>query len=127
MPKQKHLEWIQAVITRLAGNSFQMKAWNIALATAAIGFAAAKDGHPKAAMLAIIPSLVLWLLDAYYLNLEREFRDLYAEVAADRVCGYSMKTTPRRAGWRKAFGASSVLLIHLAILLAVVGATAIPW
>ena len=29
----KHLEFIQSIIARLAGNSFQMKGWNVALAS----------------------------------------------------------------------------------------------
>ena len=60
MPNEKHLEFIQGAIARMAGNSFQMKSWNVALATAAIGFAVAKDSHPKAAVLAILPALTFW-------------------------------------------------------------------
>src|ERR1700691_5910895 len=91
MPNDKHLEFIQSVISRMAGNSFQMKSWNVALATAAIGFAAAKDSHPKAAMLALIPSFVFWVLDAYYLLLERAFRDLYDDAINGTAAAYSMK------------------------------------
>lgn len=35
----KHLEMIQAVVTRLAGNSFLIKAWSISVAAAAYGIA----------------------------------------------------------------------------------------
>jgi len=60
----KHLEFIQSIIARLAGNSFQMKGWNVALATAAIGFAVAKDSRPTLAVLAVVPALAFWFLDA---------------------------------------------------------------
>jgi hypothetical protein len=73
----KHLEFIQTIIARLASNSFQMKGWNVALATAAVGLAAAKDSRPTLAVLAVVPSLAFWFLDAYYLGLERLYRDLY--------------------------------------------------
>lgn len=77
----KHLEFIQAIITRLAGNSFQMKGWNVALATAAVGIAAAKDSKPTLAVLAVVPALAFWFLDAYYLGLERLYRALYKKSA----------------------------------------------
>jgi hypothetical protein len=54
-----------------------MKAWIVALATAVIGFVAAKDGKPGAAIYALAPALAFWALDAYYLALEFRFRDLY--------------------------------------------------
>jgi hypothetical protein len=73
----KHLEFIEGIISRLAGNSFQMKGWNVALATAAVGFAAAKDSRPTLAVLAVVPALAFWFLDAYYLALETLYRDLY--------------------------------------------------
>jgi hypothetical protein len=53
----KPLEFIQAIIARMAGNSTQMKTWNVALATAAIGFVAAKDSKPGAAIYALVPAL----------------------------------------------------------------------
>ena len=82
MPRDtKDLEFIQAIIARLAGNSFQMKGWNVALATAAVGLAAAKDSRPTLAVLAVIPALAFWFLDAYYLGLERLYRDLYKKAA----------------------------------------------
>ncbi len=78
----KHLEFIQSIIARLAGNSFQMKGWNVALATAAIGFAVAKDSRPTLAVLAVVPALAFWFLDAYYLGLERLYRDLYKKAVS---------------------------------------------
>src|SRR5579872_7393748 len=103
MPSEKHLEFIQAAISRMGGNSFQMKSWNVALATAAIGFAAAKDSHPRAAMLALVPSFVFWLLDAYYLGLERAFRVLYDQAVDGTATSYSMKPKPGITMWFVSF------------------------
>jgi hypothetical protein len=116
MPSDKHLEFIQSAISRMAGNSFQMKSWNVALATAAIGFAAAKDSHPKAAMLALIPSFVFWVLDAYYLLLERAFRNLYKDAVCGTAAAYSMKI--KKTLWMAivAFIRPSVSLIHGAMM-----------
>jgi hypothetical protein len=112
MPVEKHLDFIQSAIGRMAGNSFQMKSWNVALASAAIGFAASKDSHHRAASLAIVPSLVFWFLDAYYLQLERAFRDLYEKAVDGTATDYLMKPNPTIWMWVVAFFRPSVLLIH---------------
>lgn len=116
MVSDKHLDFIQSAISRMAGNSFQMKSWNVALATAAIGFAVAKDSQHEAVILALIPSFVFWVLDAYYLLLERAFRNLYNEAVQGTVAVYSMKvkTTPSMA--LIAFIRPSVSLIHATMM-----------
>lgn len=122
-PDPKHLEFIQGIVSRLAGNSFQMKAWNVALATAAVGFAATKDSHPGAAVLAVVPALAMWFLDGYYLALEKLYRDLYAEAAAGRVDAYSLKVAGLRPSlWLRSLARWSVAGLHLpmiAVILAV--------
>jgi len=40
----------------------------------------AKDGNPHFAWVALLPSVIFWLLDAYYLRQERLFRALYDSV-----------------------------------------------
>ena len=112
----KHLEFIQSAISRMASNSFQMKSWNVALATAAIGFAVAKDSHPKAAMLALIPSFVFWVLDAYYLLIERAFRNLFEEAVKGTATAYSMKIQTTAYMALIAFIRPSVSLIHLTMM-----------
>lgn len=37
MPSLKHLDFLQSAIGRMGRNSFQMKSWNVALASAVIG------------------------------------------------------------------------------------------
>lgn len=73
--KIKHLEMIQAIITRMAQNSFMIKGWSLTLVVAMFAFV------PKTACLfipiAIIPVLIFTCLDAYYLQLERRYRKLY--------------------------------------------------
>ena len=73
--KYKHLEMIQAIITRMAQNSFMIKGWALTLVVAMFAFV------PKTAGLfvpiVIVPILIFALLDAYYLQLERRYRKLY--------------------------------------------------
>jgi len=79
--KLKHLEFIQAVIARMATNSFLFKGWAITIAAGLSAFAAV---NTKAALLAIalVSTAMFWGLDGYYLWLERGFVALYKEVAS---------------------------------------------
>ena len=74
--QQKHLEIIQAVVNRLAGNSFAYKGWAITLVAALIALNA-KDASVRLVLVALLPALAFWGLDAYYLRQERLFRKLY--------------------------------------------------
>lgn len=44
----KYLEMLQAAITRMAGTQVQLRTWTVTLGTLVIGYAAAKEGHPRA-------------------------------------------------------------------------------
>ncbi|MDR1486748.1 MAG: hypothetical protein LBT62_01955 [Deltaproteobacteria bacterium] len=80
--EMKHLEFIQNAISRLGANSFQMKGWAIAIFAAALALFAATGGVEASYLfMAIIPALLLWFLDAYYLQQERKFRGIYDDVA----------------------------------------------
>jgi hypothetical protein len=75
----KHLDMIQAVITRLAGNGFAVKGWAITIAGAFLGFAVNRhDGG--LAFVTLVPVGAFWLLDGYLLWAERCFRMLYDAV-----------------------------------------------
>jgi hypothetical protein len=76
---RKHIDLIQDVINRLAGNSFAIKAWAIGL-IAVLGGLATKDADPKLATALVFPALCFWGLDAYYLRQERLYRKLYEKV-----------------------------------------------
>lgn len=79
--KLKHLEFVQAAISRMATNSFLFKGWAI---TVAAGLAAFGAANTKTALLAIalISTVMFWALDGYYLWLERGFVELHKIVAA---------------------------------------------
>ncbi len=73
---QAHLGIIQAVIQRMASNSTSCKAWAITLVSAILVIVADK-GKPRHAMIAALPIILFFLLDSYYLSLEKRFRDSY--------------------------------------------------
>ena len=75
----KHLEFIQAIVARMAGNSFLLKTWSVTV-TVALFALAAKDANGLSALLGLFPAASFWGLDAYYLRQERLFRRLYDDV-----------------------------------------------
>jgi hypothetical protein len=78
--KIKHLEFIQDVITRMNTNSFQMKGWMITIVSALLAIFADKQ-NKLYVLFALLPTLLFWGLDAFYLQQERKFRGLYNDVA----------------------------------------------
>jgi hypothetical protein len=75
----KHMEIIQAVVARLAGNSFLLKGWALTLTVAILGFAVNKNSAALA-LVALIPTIIFWGLDSYYLHTEWLFRELHRKV-----------------------------------------------
>lgn len=78
--KMKHLELIQGVLSRMAGNSFMLKGWAVTLISG-IFVLAGKDTDKLYFLVAYLPIIIFWGLDSYYLLQERLYRSLY-----DKVC-----------------------------------------
>ena len=71
---RKHLEFIQSVIERHARASFLLKGWSVTI-VAAVFLLAVRGAEPVLAMLAgVLPTVVFWGLDGYYLRQERLYR-----------------------------------------------------
>jgi len=116
--QRKHLELIQAVITRMAGNSFLIRGWSVTLVSALFALAA-KDAERGFVVVSYFPCLMFWCLDAYYLSQERSFRSLYDAVRQDSKADFSMDTTKTRRPrdcWAAAFVSRTMLLFHVSIL-----------
>lgn len=77
--KIKHLEMIQAVIQRMANNSFQLKGWAVTL-VGIIGALSTSQDNKRFFVLAFVPIIAFWGLDSFYLQLERKFTVLYKNV-----------------------------------------------
>lgn len=80
--KIKYLEFIQNVITRMANNSFLLKGWSVTL-VAALFAMESKDKNLGFAFLVFIPIGCFWILDAYFLSLEKQFRELFKKAVSD--------------------------------------------
>ena len=93
--KIAHLQMIQAVVTRMAGNSFMIKGWSVTLVAALFALGAANT-NGLFVYLAYFPVFMFWALDAYFLRQERLFRKLYDHVrrSQDRSADFSMNTQP---------------------------------
>lgn len=70
------LSILQNVITRMAGNSANVKTWCVGLVSAILVILIDKNAFYYA-WIAIIPILLFFMLDTYYLALEKAFRNRY--------------------------------------------------
>ncbi|MFD9600678.1 hypothetical protein OG609_25965 [Streptomyces sp. NBC_01224] len=75
----KHLEFIQAIISRLSNGSFLIKGWTLTVAGVFFGVLVGRPGWPLASA-GLIPIVGFWLLDSFFLRQERLFRRLYDDV-----------------------------------------------
>ena len=83
---QNYLNILQGIITRLASNSANCKTWCVSLVSAILVVIADKN-KPNYAWIALIPILLFFLLDSYYLGQERSFRDIYNKFINDLHSG----------------------------------------
>ena len=72
-----HLESMRSVIERMAANSESSKTWCISLVSAII-VVVSEEKTPRLIWLALLPTIMFFVLDVYYLSLERGFRSSYA-------------------------------------------------
>jgi hypothetical protein len=73
----KHIELLQDIISRMANNSASCKTWALTIITALIALSTVMQRIPI--IICIIPTIMFFLLDAYYLGLERHFICLQKE------------------------------------------------
>ncbi len=88
---QKHLDIMQGVIARMAENSRYCKVWCVTLVAASLVLVA-RTGEAQHAPIALAPTLSLYLLDAYYLMLEKRFRYSYVAFVKKVHCGNTSTT-----------------------------------
>lgn len=101
-----HLKMIQGVIERMARHSFWLRGISAALAAAWLAFVARVGvAEASAGYWPILPLLMLFLLDGYYLSQERRFRKLYDAVRCREATEqFSMNTKRWEQGPFDIFG-----------------------
>lgn len=124
MSKEKHLELIQAVITRMAGNSFLLKGWSVFLVSA-LFVLAARDANPYFLYLAYFPIFAFWTLDGYFLWQERMHRKLYDAVRLGNGdhADFSMDANEYKnqvGSWLSTCFSTTIFIFHGTIALVVV-------
>ncbi len=113
--KTEHLRMIQDIISRMAGNSLQIKCWCMAIIAVIIAFT---DGRLMLA--GIVPIALFCWMDAKYLSLEKTYRILYDEVRQkdESEIDFSMKTEKVKDS--KGLGSWSVSCFYLVLAATVV-------
>lgn len=70
------LNMIQNVIDRMGANSFALKGWAVTL-VAGIFVLSNNEANKDFFLLTYIPIIMFWFLDAFYLQKERQYRNLF--------------------------------------------------
>lgn len=93
--KRKHLEFIQNIISRMAGNLFFLRGWTITLIAALLALFARGNNSNYIIYFLIVLTLVFWVLDGYFLSQEHLYRDLYNHVRKlkEEEIDFSMDTS----------------------------------
>ncbi|TQN42482.1 hypothetical protein FHU33_1884 [Blastococcus colisei] len=116
MPDVEYLKMIQGVVGRLASNSFLIKGWSVTIAAGLSAFARTETDR-SLAWIAVGVVAVFMALDAYFLAVERAYRELYDTALGASADCYVM--TAERVGPRQIVGALvsiSVLPLHAAVM-----------
>src|SRR3954447_8192400 len=89
--RRKHLDYIQATITRMSAASTTSKSWMMPIVTPTYGYALTKKAG-AIALLGLAGVVLFAYLDANYLRQEKRFRRLYKAVAEgeNRITVFSL-------------------------------------
>lgn len=118
--KLKHLDFIQLVITRMNVNSFLVKGWAVTLVAAMFAFAA-KDANSRYGWITLIVTFIFWILDAYYLSQERQYRELYNEIRVkeEESIDFNMNASSYNKGkckWGNSIFAFTLVVFYVTVL-----------
>ncbi|MCY4525964.1 MAG: hypothetical protein OXB89_05090 [Anaerolineaceae bacterium] len=98
----RHLEMIQGSVQRMASNSFRLRGWSVVLVAGWLVSLARVDDNviqtlretvPFRTFVLLIPFMLIFVLDGYYLWQERLFRRLYDQVRQANSTDFSMDTS----------------------------------
>jgi hypothetical protein len=88
--KLQHKEFVQSTITRMNSNSFEIKKICVTI----IAASCAVYASTKNIIFLVIPiplTLIMWIIDSYYLQLEKKFRGIYNDIC-ELTATYERKT-----------------------------------
>ena len=120
--KRKHLELIQGVINRMAGNLFFLRGWTITLIAALLALFIKGTNSEYVIYFLLVFILVFWILDGYFLSQERLFRALYNHVRKldEKEIDFSMDTKEykkdRKNTWLYSMFSVTLLVFYLPLV-----------
>ena len=105
-------------------NSFVIKGWSVTLVSALFALAADK-ANLKFVLIAYLPVIVFWALDGFFLSQEKQYRELYKEVAAkeEAAIDFNLNASnfqPAVGGWFCNSFTKTLIPFHGALLSVVV-------
>ncbi len=113
----------------MASNSFFLKGWAVTLVVGVLAFANVKDMDEKYIVIALIPTLIFWFLDGFYLHQEKLFRVLYDEIRKEQIdneINFSMDTKPfinAVDSWFKVCVSTTLRMFYIPIIIVIILAT----
>jgi hypothetical protein len=122
--KHKHLDYIQAIINRMAANSFLIKGWTITLVSAIIALSN-KESKQLLAYTSLLPIIIFWLLDSYFLFQERLYRAVYNDVRVKNENDIdfdlnAIKYIGENRTWFKSFISQTLLIFYFTLIVLLV-------
>lgn len=95
-----------------------MKGWMITIVAGFLAiFAAGKVLNEIFLFVAIAPTMLFWLLDAYYLQMEKKYRLLYDDVKNDTAEPFNMNADGYKACYFKVLFSKTEWTLYLVIIL----------
>lgn len=88
---QTHLNTLQNIISRLSNYSANCKSWTITIVSA-LSIVLLTEEKSKFFILLVFPILIFWIVDCYYLGLEKAFREIYDKFQNDLNTNSNIET-----------------------------------
>lgn len=122
--KIKHLEMIQNIITRTSGNLFLLKGWAVTLIVALFTLVS-KEFDSVYILFSFCILFIFWLLDGYFLSMERCYRSLYNDVRKEdeQDIDFSMDYRDFRKGrntWPRSFFSKTLSIFYGSLLIVMI-------
>ena len=118
--KFKHLDYIQAIISRMGQNSFSLKGFTGAVIVALFGLIEKNDLSLKFMIMVFIVIIMFWYLDGYFLYQERLYRQLYNQVSKmkEKDINFQMDISKftKEIKLRRAMFSKTLIVFYLSIL-----------
>ncbi|EKB1969617.1 hypothetical protein P3631_19135 [Vibrio parahaemolyticus] len=117
-----HLQNIQSNINRLATISFAIKGWSVTLVSAMFALSA-QNANSNFVLVAYFPAIMFWLLDSYFLGMERRFVEMYNQtvkglVPVHEIMPHNFKS--KRACMSSAAFSRTLLLFHGSLIVTII-------